>query len=865
MDNSSSIDNGVISIDEQLKDLTKDMCNLNPFYLDITELNKLNVIPKSILYKTYNKCVIMCLSDNINDNINNNTNNNISAIYEKYLNKSEIKSISHYFSFVQCNIKILENTYNYSRAQIIDFEFLELFNNFHKEIQNIEKDYIIILLDLNIETARLYGDIYNTYTIDNFKKTLQVALNYNHNKQLITNKLFDLLLMSKEVNYWTHIGFCNFNLTKLFNRRRFDKTKTQYNSMSYYSLANTHNKFTDISNVIKSQKNRTFYPNTGNNNIEAEEINYIFDNINIQDRFNLFNALLISKAYCHLVINNKYILNIMQTLIDRHLALYKYLFGYAWLTLYAETCLNNNITNKSRYVFDADTASLLPFFPFSMDDILQNPYLIVPISNNMNLSSNFMGLPMYANYIDYGISTLTEFKTRFNIFTTGNRNTNIFDNFNWTNFGISGSIMPALLIRKHILMELFNNIDPESQLLQYFTTFYGNADIDLMCKHKTIYKFLDSVLYLKSIIEENIKHELTLEEIYNITILISEQYLIDNLDEIKNILEKNNIYNKSINLDYIKENINTSQIKLYFYCKYKHYKLNIKRDLNSNPLYDSYYNGTSISSNIKLDFGLECPNIEDIYTILINYMKENNITEKDLENNINIGIKIANYKMTDKKRDSEICIYKDQNITMKFLENIKYKLKSEKLLHNIEVFRVYCEDFFSSVKNFYLPCVRAYYDGQNAYMLPECISALMTNINIDYKYFSGMRHPACILYKYRNQRGFGTIVNKNEKIDLVKYCNENDLFKEQTLFEFKPINSPLYLSLVQEPNIENISVLKPLTVLDDLIEIYTTKYNYKSKIGIDLFKFKTIDDNGNIQPLNKWIVSAYYELVKNNL
>ena len=55
----------------------------------------------------------MCLSDNINDNINNNTNNNISAIYEKYLNKSEIKSISHYFSFVQCNIKILENRSNF--------------------------------------------------------------------------------------------------------------------------------------------------------------------------------------------------------------------------------------------------------------------------------------------------------------------------------------------------------------------------------------------------------------------------------------------------------------------------------------------------------------------------------------------------------------------------------------------------------------------------------------------------------------------------------------------------------------------------------------------------------------------------------
>jgi hypothetical protein len=45
-------------------------------------------------------------------------------------------------------------------------------------------------------------------------------------------------------------------------------------------------------------------------------------------------------------------------------------------------------------------------------------------------------------------------------------------------------------------------------------------------------------------------------------------------------------------------------------------------------------------------------------------------------------------------------------------------------------------------------------------------------MNIDYKYFAGSRDPIDIINKYR-MRGFGTWLNEEEKIVLLKYSCEN--------------------------------------------------------------------------------------------
>jgi hypothetical protein len=102
-------------------------------------------------------------------------------------------------------------------------------------------------------------------------------------------------------------------------------------------------------------------------------------------------------------------------------------------------------------------------------------------------------------------------------------------------------------------------------------------------------------------------------------------------------------------------------------------------------------------------------------------------------------------------------------IVMKINETLRFKIIPTDLTKSfkrpIELFKTHHEDFFGTVARFHYPCVRAYYQNNNVYILPSCITSMMTGINIEYKYFSCIRDPIEIINKYVN-RGFGLIMNK---------------------------------------------------------------------------------------------------------
>ena len=108
----------------------------------------------------------------------------------------------------------------------------------------------------------------------------------------------------------------------------------------------------------------------------------------------------------------------------------------------------------------------------------------------------------------------------------------------------------------------------------------------------------------------------------------------------------------------------------------------------------------------------------------------------------------------------------DTGISLSF--SFKLRIISAHLDHDLEIFPIKKDDFMSTVSQFHMPCVRAYYNGNNVYMTPSCISAHMTFMNIDYKYFAGSKDPIEIINKYR-MRGFGTWLNENEIKQFVKY------------------------------------------------------------------------------------------------
>ena len=221
---------------------------------------------------------------------------------------------------------------------------------------------------------------------------------------------------------------------------------------------------------------------------------------------------------------------------------------------------------------------------------------------------------------------------------------------------------------------------------------------------------------------------------------------------------------------------------------------------------------------------------------------------------------------------------------MKINENIKFKIHSDKLLHSIEAFRVKSKSFFATVATFHLPCVRAFYNGSNVYMLPSCVTAMMTGVCIDYKYFAGSKDPIEILNKNRS-RGYGTCINDKEKIHLIEYSRNikqwQNLYNitiknkksidsvfgsfslENKLFEPRKYNHHLHLSSLPNYTINNYSYIN---TVEQLKQEYSISYNYTdTKYGINILEFKTINKAGYITPLKTWLIDAVYDMyIQNN-
>jgi hypothetical protein len=197
-------------------------------------------------------------------------------------------------------------------------------------------------------------------------------------------------------------------------------------------------------------------------------------------------------------------------------------------------------------------------------------------------------------------------------------------------------------------------------------------------------------------------------------------------------------------------------------------------------------------------------------------------------------------------------------------------------LRTIELFRAKSTEFFGVVARFHLPCVRAYYQGNNVYILPSCITAMMTGINIDYKYFAGVRDPIDIINKYR-MRGFGVILTDHEKKHMAYYNNNiktfggmfhvpsNDKTAIQKMFGAKELDDQIYRPLCHIDGLPqdtyNNYPTRYIKNMSDLKKYYADKYKYNAEIfGFDLFKFTSIRRNGFVAQYQPWVSKAYLDI-----
>ena len=291
---------------------------------------------------------------------------------------------------------------------------IENFNIFNYELEDIN----ILIPIFNISFLNLLSYL-NQYNNNNTLKDLfdTIILNkyFNNNNNKIENNILNL----KESNYWNNEENLLLNLTNkfknihfIFNSKRLTDNNISklfnYNHDIYFLHDNTK-KYTDISSIIN---NDNIYKIT-NNNYTINDINKIFDMLEEHNKFLLFCQLTISKEYCNLVINNIYILNMMKPYINKYPHIIRYILSYAWIKFYIEECITNiNIKESDTFIFDIETASILPLFPFNYNKPKSNPYMPILVSDQVLQSNkNFNGIYDYyvdskSNYIHQGICNL---------------------------------------------------------------------------------------------------------------------------------------------------------------------------------------------------------------------------------------------------------------------------------------------------------------------------------------------------------------------------------------------------------------------------------------------------------------------------
>lgn len=930
----------------------------NPFYEQrkITDICNNEVYPHELpmrkIFQNYNKLLILCLKSNeiIDD-----------TIFSMKISPNYIISISNKLVLINGSIKMLRNPKHRNNVIDVDKKYIEIFNKYNIELD--EHELVLPILNISEKDITIYiKQFTGIFDItDLFKlKTMNDYFCDEKSSLIVKENVITSIRSMIETCYWMLRYNCQLNITIKFMNRGFyinsqrieDKTIKKIiekindiptGGTNYLQFIYRKNSFVDVASNIKKDGYTLYYPHVvKNNDLNINDINMLFDSLTSKKEFYYFlTSLMASKEYCHLIINNKYMLDKIRnknlfnkknnqnnrSILEKYIPIIKYIMGYSWLTMYIEESIKKSrVSNNDRIIFDINTAHLLPYFPYDTYNPHQNPYLTVLVKEQvLDSKNNIIGLPCisttsYNNQIKNGITTFDEFKKRVNLFTTGNPDNNIFSGMNWKNIAICGSIMPACVQERSHLVSLFidpNNPNENEAFTRYFDEYYVSSDIDVVINHESWFDFFDKSYEFLDVITNNlidleikklspitkeipieyqdteqlVKNSMIVNIVKTTAIIVNNKYITNNI--LENALEKDPKYTN----DYIKSHINDDDIKELFYSIYKNYKMNDNEkyiDKNNSELYSKW-----TSDHYSEIFDIISKN--DILIILIKTKEEWDKEKQERESKTPIDKKIIdeiNVLFKEENDDDVEFITEDpvlDELEDEYSDNIeelctinegyKFKISSIYLKHPFELFKTKYPSIWSMISRFHLPCVRAYYNGDNVYMLPSFITAMMTNMNTDYKYFAGAKDPIEIINKYRT-RGFGVFLNDMEKIHFIEYSRNipkwnnlyginiknsqtiTNVFGYRTLDDklFKPrrFNSDFYTNFPHVlNNYQNCSNHVYLSNQQLIENEYRHIYGYDNSMHqspVKLESLFTVNDKGYINPLKKWIIDAGYDL-----
>jgi hypothetical protein len=544
-------------------------------------------------------------------------------------------------------------------------------------------------------------------------------------------------------------------------------------------------------------------------------------------------------------------LSLTEDIFNSYSGIFKYIIGYAWITFRLEEGIKKtNIKDDDYFVFDIDTANKLPIFPFSFDDINQNPYACLLLDNKYaNIEKNCLSIPMIKNNYKkyYGVCDSQTFKKRLNIFVNGTNHSKILDKIDWNHYAISGSALTACGMKYNPLMDLFKDKNSELtdlNIANYFYHYYNNSDIDLISNEKSIYKFFDSVLNLIENMNIEYNSIVKCDNVHTASIIVSDEFLFYELENIKKILKSSDLTIKDI-----KDSFESELLKEYFYNKYYvPWKDQQNIDFShkkGNVVYDSYLD--------KIPY-------KEFRLYTLDYeTSENDFEQQDYE---------KYYFGKDIGLDNNYLV-------CKLAESIRFKLKSPNMNRQFEVFKIKNKNFFSIVSKFHMGFVRAFWNGTTVKCLPSYISSMMLQITTDYNYFASIRDPIEIINKYRS-RGFGIILNDTEKVHMAYYNSikpNNEENKWNNMYKVNIKNKQSILNIFGHKNI-NDEIFKPSkyfngadnTCFHIINHEYVNNFdqafgNFFSKSNEFMARLKSINNNGYIVPLQKEYIKLFWQSI----
>ncbi len=766
----------------------------------------------------------------------------------------------------------------------------------------------LLFLDQYESNVKKYVSMYHTESLMNeiieMKKMLKYYLN-NGNYHIIDNYR-SMYYNLPNVDYWTKKRNCDLTIAHCFDDRTFhikrklsneqrnvllqsltepknsdlnikdlirmsnNSDEKKNNNTTYGEMFYKKTKFIDLSRTITktmvdpiTKENITkllFYseniaPEKRNADMKEFMKNFLSASTDYEKYDIIFTTLMNpKKSYCFMdnveVFKNEEI----QLILKKYAGIYAYVFGYAWAAkLLEEAFRKESVKSTDTCVIDISVASLYPVFPYCTEEPNANPYNLFLINKEqLNAKENFQGLKMLKNYtacnINYGIASLDDFKTRLNIFVSGNDDIDVFKGLDWNNIAITGSAMTFCLPKLHPFILSFGGVGKEKETTSAYKKIaeqlYLNADLDIMIHTKNNVDFIDKMNNIIKTVTKNIsecKRQLKQTKASKIKKEQKNSPTAVDVTSKKTLLiifslEFMKIKMKKWTPEYIIKNLNRPIIRSFFYTLY----IKLKEGATSKrkddlEIYDDAHEIVQYSDMILLPIVNDVKEYQEDEDVMSYYYKKTGFTNK----------------LTNDPTDS---------IMMKIVEGLKYKVDFKSLKRSFEVFRVKKPDFIKTIYKFHYDCVHSYFNGETVKILASGISMMNTFTSFVIKCLIGVVNPIDIFNKYY-ARGYGVLLNKTEISEWYKHTlrnNEQNLSICSTGKKGKIVElNPQIFGGIELKNVrgnEDAEKREYVNTMNDLKEEYSRLFNYDWKKDVTIDILNKVDINGFLIPLNKNIV-----------